>query len=599
MTATIPGGRRRALVIGIPAFAPIDNPSLRDLPFAADLAAQLGAVLEHEHDGYGYLCLTEDADQRLSGEQLGERIHGVLNDKQAEDVLIVHILTHGQPANAGRLYALGADGQPSPGTNVPFWLTVVEDLDPDRRVLFLLDLCHAGIAARLEHQLTTMEGSEKAWVIAASLPGQLAFEGYFTQATANVLDRIRRRLLQIHPAFEHVPFGTLVDWVRAEVDKLSDADDALHQSVTATPIVGSYPDLPFFRNPAYQPGSLAWARRWVDPLTGPFLDELAEFDHFIERAAGYGPLGQADVDGTARIGAFTGRKSVLNALTQWIEGFVPGNVRFVTGCPGAGKSAILGLLVCAAHETLSDITRRLWGPVVDVPIAREPLLVAIHARQRSVAEILTSIGNQLHLAAPAGGWNVLELVQEIRKLEEAPLLVLDALDEAAAPREVVAALLLPLAQETRLDGGPVCRLLLGSRELGEAEPLRRLAEATAGLFDLDRTPAGELRADLRSYVEKLLGDRRPYNDRRHRDSRHAFADALALRLTEDRDRADPVRWGEFLTACLFAHHLINAATRSSTRKRPGSLWNRPGLTCPACSKWISARGGQAAGCAPS
>ena len=100
-------------------------------------------------------------------------------------------------------------------------------------------------------------------------------------------------------------------------------------------------------------------------------------------------------------------------------------------------------------------------------------------------------------------------------------------------------------------------------------------------------------------MSEALGDRRPYNDRRHRDSRHAFADALALRLTEDRDRADPVRWGEFLTACLFAHHLINAATRSSTRKRPGSLWNRPGLTCPACSKWISARGGQAAGCAPS
>ena len=478
-------------------------------------------------------------------------------------MLIVHILTHGRPGSTKKLYALGADGKPGYDTSVSSWLEIVEEFGT-RRVLFLLDLCHAGEAARQEYLLKKMDGRNKAWVIAASLPDEKAFNGYFTQATASVLDEIQRRVRQVHSSYEHVPFGALVDWIRLAVYQLAEnpRENALPQTVTATPIDGTYPDLPFFPNPAYRPDSLAGARRWLDPLAGPFLDELDEFDefdHFMERAAGYGPLDQGDGDRAAPMGIFTGRKTVLTALAQWIEDSAPGNVRFVTGCPGAGKSAILGLLVCAAHDKLSQATHRLWSRVVDPPLAREPRLIAIHARQRTVATMLTSIASQLRLDAPEGGWDAPGLIQAIGKLDEAPLLILDALDEAIAPGEVVAALLLPLARETRLDGSAACRILVGSRELGEAEPVRQLAEATSGLVDLDRTPEEELRDDLGSYVEKLLGNRLPYSDKPHKDARHAFAGALALRLTEPRDRADPMRWGEFLTACLYAHHLITAA----------------------------------------
>ena len=558
MPTTDPGRRRLALVIGIPAFSADVRPPVPDLFFATQRTTELRQVLGSELNGY--LCLTDDADQRLSGRDLGLRIRGVLEDEQADDVLIVHILTHGRPGSTKKLYALGADGEPSPDTSVSSWLEIVEEFGA-RRVLFLLDLCHAGDAARQEYLLKKMDGRNKAWVIAASLPDEKAFNGYFTQATASVLDEIQRRVRQVHPSYEHVPFGALVDWVRLAVYQLAEnpRENALPQTATGTPIDGTYPDLPFFPNPAYRPDSLAGVRRWLDPLAGPFLDELDEFDHFMERAAGYGPLDQGDGDRAAPMGIFTGRKTVLTALAHWIEDSAPGNVRFVTGCPGAGKSAILGLLVCAAHDKLSQATQRLWSRVVDPPIARESRLVAIHARQRTVATMLTSIASQLRLDAPEGDWDAPGLIQAIRKLDEAPLVILDALDEATAPGEVVAALLLPLARETRLDGSAACRILVGSRELGGAEPIRQLAEATSGLVDLDRTPEEELREDLRSYAEKLLGNRLPYSDKLHKDARHAFAGTLALRLTEQREPADPLRWGEFLTACLYAHHFITAA----------------------------------------
>lgn len=54
----------------------------------------------------------------------------------------------------------------------------------------------------------------------------------------------------------------------------------------------------------------------------------------------------------------------------------------MTGKPGVGKSALLGVLVCAAHEVLRDRYPELWRSLPDVP-AGNPRLAAVHARQRS------------------------------------------------------------------------------------------------------------------------------------------------------------------------------------------------------------------------
>jgi len=547
--------RRLALTVGISEFSPAVFPPLPALDFASERIAQLREVLGEAPNSY--VCLAE-ADPGIPGKALGIRIASAFVE-QSYDVLIVHLLTHGgRGEGTGKLYALGADGIPVPETDIAFWLQRVEDFGIGR-VLFLLDLCYAGEAARPEYLLKKMDGRNKAWVIAAALPNQAAFNGYFTQATACVLDQIRRNVLQVHRSTPHVPFGTIVDWIRLAVWKFADetAQNALPQTVSATPIDGTYPDLPFFPNPAYRPGSLAGARRWLDPLAEPFLDDLDEFDHFVERAAGYGPLDQDDDADAVPVGIFTGRRSVLTPLARWIESPGPGNVRFVTGSPGAGKSAILGLLVCATHDKLRKETFALWMNAVEPPIAREPQLVAIHARQRTLTTMLASIARQLGLDAPEGGWDAPGLIQAIGQRDRAPLLILDALDEATAPGEVVAGLLVPLAKAKRTDQSAVCRILVGSRESAAAEPVRKLA-GSVGLVSLDHIPEDELRQDLESYVEKLLGTRRPYDDMEHADARHSFAQALGARLAKSHDHTGQMRWGEFLTACLCAHHFITA-----------------------------------------
>ena len=549
--------RRLALAIGIPEFSPGTDRPWPELTFATQLTTELCEELGSKLNGY--VSLAEDTDPRLSGEALGTRVRSVLG-ADSYDVLIVHLLTHGDLLKGTKkLYAIGSDGKSSLETGVASWLDLVEDFGSGQ-VLFLLDLCYAGDAARQKYLLDKIDGRNRAWVIAAALPNQRAFNGYFTQATACVLDMIRRKVLQVHQSVPHVPFGTLVDWIRLAVYQFADdpRQNALPQTVSATPIDGMYPDLPFFPNPAYRPGSLAGARRWLDPLAEPFLDDLDEFDHFVERAAGYGPVSQDDDGDAVPMGIFTGRESVLTPLARWIEKPSPTNLRFVTGSPGAGKSAILGLLVCATHDRLKKDTVALWMNAVDPPIAREPRLVAIHARQRSLTTMLASIARQLGLDAPEGGWDAPGLIQAIGQLDRAPLLILDALDEATAPGEVVAGLLVPLAKAKRTDQSAACRILIGSRELAAAEPVRRVA-GSAGLIDLDRIPEEELRKDLERYVEKLLGTRPPYDEMDYADARHAFAEALAARLARPRDHTDQMRWGEFLTACLCAYHFITAA----------------------------------------
>jgi hypothetical protein len=129
---------RRALSVGVGSFTEAD----RDLPYAKEPAEGLRTALT----GTGY-C---GDPVPLNAEGLGTAVHGRLETGTADDVLIVHVITHGEVSEgAGRLYMIGADGP----------LT-----------LFLLDNCQAGEAARLPWQGRLADGSARAWVIGASGP---------------------------------------------------------------------------------------------------------------------------------------------------------------------------------------------------------------------------------------------------------------------------------------------------------------------------------------------------------------------------------------------------------------------------------------------
>ena len=127
------------------------------------------------------------------------------------------------------------------------------------------------------------------------------------------------------------------------------------------------------------------------------LDEAFDPRHFMRRA------GAAEaVFGQVGRGFFHGRAEQLQQLRGWVMGTGPA-LRVVTGKPGVGKSALLGVVVCAAHPALRERTRDLWDRLPHMPPPLpEGCLAVVHARRRTVAQITASIARQWQLPAPAG-----------------------------------------------------------------------------------------------------------------------------------------------------------------------------------------------------
>ncbi|HZN16668.1 MAG TPA: ATP-binding protein [Micromonosporaceae bacterium] len=299
---------------------------------------------------------------------------------------------------------------------------------------------------------------------------------------------------------------------------------------------------PFFANQAAPLGRVEQAlRAQLDPGLAPFLDDLDEgldARHFVERGAGLNAL--ADPLGSSGlVGCFTGRKEQLRRLAPWLNGEEGGRLTVVTGSPGVGKSALLGVLVCAGHPTLREHTRPVWQRVAQAPyLVRRPF-AAVHARQRDLAAILASLTRQLALDEVA---TAADLTHALCGLPEVPVVVLDALDEADDGVMVMNELLLPLAAAHRADGEPAMRLLVGTRRYDEYLPLLRVASTEQGLVDLDDVPRQVLEDDLERYVHELLGVTR-YRD--YGAVRGAFAAKVARVLADPGTEPTAGRWESF------------------------------------------------------
>jgi hypothetical protein len=198
----------------------------------------------------------------------------------------------------------------------------------------------------------------------------------------------------------------------------------------------------------------------VEAATARFVDPVLDEEHFRERAAGRGPARDR-----ITCGGFTGRAVQLRQLAAWTDGDDgpdgAGELVVVTGGPGAGKSALLGVLVCAAHPQLRAPTRELWRAAAARP-SENAHLAAVHARQRALAEITASLGRQLlgpdgalypgpdlypgEDVVPTAAHTPDQLIIAIAQLPSPPVIVLDALDEALGAGQILERLLLPLAQ---------------------------------------------------------------------------------------------------------------------------------------------------------
>ncbi|MGP4009007.1 ATP-binding protein, partial [Streptomyces sp. 4N124] len=281
------------------------------------------------------------------------------------------------------------------------------------------------------------------------------------------------------------------------------------------------------------------------------VDHLVDPRHFRDRAAARWEAGR-------RPGLFQGRERELRALSALVDGAAAAVPWIVTGSPGVGKSALLGVLVCAAHPTLRHATEEVWGHL-PAPAAT-PHLAAVHARQQTVDAITTSLLTQLapesapvSAEAPASAEALLEAVAD---RPVAPVIVIDSLDEAIDSEELSARLVVPLTRARRADGSAACRLIVGMRPWEEFEPLRQAVALAGGtILDLDQVPATELAGNLRAYVQRVLRAGRGYGSVDGHRFVTSIADGVAATLTRAGD-AQP-RWGGFLIARLFAEYVAH------------------------------------------
>ncbi|MDX8146931.1 hypothetical protein SK854_32785 [Lentzea sp. BCCO 10_0061] len=560
-------GRSRALLIGVGDFATLvpegEEPGLGQglwprLDFADEVTSAVEAALER----LDYEITTLRNPDRP---KLVSAITKDLDDDN--ECLFVHVVSHGDidEDDDSRLDVIPACGRTGLGTNVSEWVSTAQARG-GTPVLFMLDLCRSGRAARLPWLAAKAGNNAKAWVIASAGPDEDAFDGRFSRSVATVLSQLAVDGLGTDPSRPFVSFQTVARRIAEQVEVMP----GFPQRVHATPIdpAQPVPELPFFPNPLYADNPQRRARQAIEaPLRG-FLDELDDvFDpeHFLSRVGTH----------------FTGRRRQLRELTLWMDGGAPtSGLRVVTGSPGVGKSALLGMLVCAAHPVLADAVPHIRGRLeAAAQPSRNHYLGAVHARQRTCDEIVASLGRQFGLVEPFAGWSSRRLIRELSELPVTPVIVVDAVDEALDPVRVVTDLLIPLATAEQLDGGPVCRLLVGLRPWDEFALLRNMAAASRELLDLDKVGASEFRKDVKEYVATKLADLENYALAGQRAVREQLARTIAGQLVPESKL--PAEWGAFLVAGLFAEYLDSraAATTKESARRLGEVVPRslPGV----------------------
>lgn len=534
-------GSGRALVVGISRFGARvpdgeEAPAAGwdDLPFVDTMATRVAAALEQ-------LGFTPDLHRNPDARGLRTLVLDALGTAP-----VVFVASHGRRGVRGdRVDVVPSCGFPGAGTSASGWVEDAQELGVP--TLFLFDLCHAGRA--VEHLVHRAGSPLGAWVMAACSAEQLAYDGVFSTVLAEVFEEVAADGLGTDPGQAFVRFSEVARQVRRRVQERSRfVQDVVCSAVDAS---ADEPELPFFINGGYNPDAAALAG--VAPSLRGFLD-VGDAVHFRDKA---GPR-------------FTGRTAELELLGPWLDAVDCGGLRVVTGAPGAGKSALLGVLVCAAHPELArvvpEVRARLSAAGPGVCPSVNDRLAAVHARGRTPADVVAAVARQLDLVPPAGGrqWDGAALAARLASEPEVPAVVMDAIDEAADPAGVCA-LLVALAAARRTDGRLAVRLLVGARPWPMFRALWDHARSTGdggGLVDLDDADPDGLRRDLAAYLEAVLSEEPSYRTPAMRPVRAALAAAASARLapalpstgTGPSERVRP-EWGSHLVAAVFAQYL--------------------------------------------
>ncbi|MRH89609.1 hypothetical protein GFY24_19535 [Nocardia sp. SYP-A9097] len=250
---------------------------------------------------------------------------------------------------------------------------------------------------------------------------------------------------------------------------------------------------------------------------------------------------------------FCGRHAALGAITNWLE--LPERDRtllVVTGDPGSGKSAVLGLIASLTHADYRAVAFTLGLPAEMIPPVGA-VDVEISARHRTADQIRDSIAAEAGLTAAT----VDDLVQQLTGRTEVLTVLIDAVDESRDPNVLIAELLRPLTEHT--DGH--VRVVVGTR--------RNLLSDLGGYYDtidLDSAQYADPTALVAHAELRLRGSAAHYVEL---DSH--LVTAIATAVAEKAERSFLV--ARIVADALSADHVIpdpeNPSWRHDLPKVPG------------------------------
>lgn len=558
---------REALVIGVSSF----GDSLGQLEGAVDHAREFSDLLQ------GDLRFHTRALFNPTCTEMGVALE--LAAASRASAVVVHVLSHGEWLQVGDelwVASTAADRpvKPTGWVDLRKWLAAaINHHGSGPPILVVLDVCSAGSAARYEWLAQRAEQKERRiWVIGATEEGHSAYGARFTRAMRNVLGRLALgKLESLDPSQEYLSLDLLSSEVWQELKSLIGAEHGMPQRVTASVReLGVIDTPPLFRNPNYRPNPLRASG--VEPALAAVADEVLGVEHFTSRAAGVSPEDAARTGGCC----FSGRQVELTALSRWVNANASarGALRVVTGSPGAGKSALIGALVCLAHPELAKHATPLRNRIpqrIGPYLQWYGTIAAVHARNRTFGELLESICRQLGVSLTGAGTQSLEqLRNQLRQRNAPPLVVLDALDEALDPVGIVFDMIVPLVAPP--DGPPLCRVLVGTRPWRSqvATLLRLAAQTPEGLIDLDQSERSQLVADISDYVMDLHRELRvdqtgsTYNQEAWEPAARAIAETVT-HTKRAKTSSEGTQIGPFLLAQLYLHHLNHIGTKPTSR----------------------------------
>lgn len=192
---------------------------------------------------------------------------------------------------------------------------------------------------------------------------------------------------------------------------------------------------------------------------------------------------------------FTGRHAAIGEIAAWATAADRPPVCFVTGDPGSGKSAVVGWFA---------VDPEMRQGMLDAPARPRPpdglVLAAVNARDLSLAAVVDAIGSTARSAD--------DLRADLRRCPPG-IIVIDAVDEAADPADLLTRLIEPFALE---DAPPVGLLVAGRIQVVP----RGYDESRVKIVNLDQAFADP--AGIEEYAVRLLSDPVRPETARYRDS---------------------------------------------------------------------------------